>query len=501
MADDINRVQIEFEVVDKTADGIAKVEDKATQSAENIGQAMDKKLGEGAASSARKVDNLARSVNKATSAKELAAQSLQRYTSMFNPFNLVMGVAIAGIAALAKGVYDLATGPQRELEKAVRDTSAALEQATKAINSYYEATLIAFAGMSQAQQLRRSQAIELNKLDMLRLDMERMMYQQAKTAQEQIGGNILEHYMNIRQGNKEYQELTLRIDEARKASEKLADVERLGAIRSATGGAAAGIAGAGGAKQKKATGARAADEGTGSMFGGIISGAVQNAMEEAEFMLTLQETTLAAIKGGEELQLQWEDEKTQSIIEMNRRMYEETLLMEQNATNIRAQNIRDFVTNTELVGDAIGSVVQTVGKVTAVAIKDEKKRMQATSAITAILESIAAAVELAKGLSTMLSNPAESATHFAGMAAHIVAAVLAAKYGGGGATAPSASRGSAGAGGGAFRPSGDDSGKTQTTIVVQGHIFSPEGGADFVRSAYEASENQRDPGRVRTEVR
>jgi hypothetical protein len=50
-------------------------------------------------------------------------------------------------------------------------------------------------------------------------------------------------------------------------------------------------------------------------------------------------------------------------------------------------------------------------------------------------------------------------------------------------------------------PPGDEEGTTRTTIIVEGHIFSPEGGAGFVRDALEASENQTNPGRTRKDMR
>jgi hypothetical protein len=235
---------------------------------------------------------------------------------------------------------------------------------------------------------------------------------------------------------------------------------------------------------------------------------VQEALEDVEFMQVLDETTRAAIEGGEaayeqsirdrhEARIAAERITTEAILELNEQYYQYVEEMEQKAAENRQANVERFIATTESVAGTISTIVETVGKVAAAAIKDEKKRMQATAAITAILESIAAAVEIAKAIGAY-PDVIGIAAHAASAAAHITAAVLAAKYGGGGVTTPSKSAGGGAAG--AFKPQGEGEGTRSTTIIIQGHIFSPEGGAGFVRQAMEASENQRDPGRTRKEM-
>lgn len=504
--EEINRIGIELYIDDKTPEGLADAQSHALASSEKFGAALNNNLSDSSRKAAESFgavtkanDRFSDSLSKATSIKEHAIRSVGRMAEMFNPFNLAIGAAVVGIralgAALMKAVRDDLTQYDEALKKTTEETKK-LADATKeamdrqvALNSGVTETHL------QAHELivkRNEATLALGKAEEDLVKFRKFaMYYEAGTfvsLQDEIKAresNILKMRMEIDKLN----ELIGRKRAAAESEVAVAGAPELVPINNKP-------------VNNKPGAPAPVQVGKPGMFSTLMAGlpSIDEAMNYASsYVDVVQGELYGALMAADTAWTEKANENTARRVDANRTAYETMLALERGLLAERQANMMRHVEMTEDIAGTISSITQTVGKVAQAAIKDEQKRMKATAAITAILESIQAAVEIAKAIGAY-PDVVGMAAHAASAAAHITAAVLAAKYGGGGATTPSKSAaGTGAAASGAVSPAGEEQ-KATTTIIVQGHIFTPETGSGFVRSALAAGENQRNPGRDRTEM-
>jgi hypothetical protein len=515
-SEEINRVGIEVYIDDQTAAGLSAVEGNVEKSAGDIGQAMDQNLGGGAKAATQQVDKLSKSVANATDTNNLASKSVNRLTKMFNPFNIGIGLAITGIVALGKHLYDVAVGPIEKSIEQFKDLNKELNEFADTVEKRIVSDLRKMSGVSEDEWER------VDLLKKIKEGEESLISMREKAAAEvaglvATGDTERERFRQailVKAGYEEQKEV---VDRLRSSLEDLNTVEtmRLGQSQSATNVTKQEYEGKYGKPEEFKSGFEIKfgtpeitrpGEQTEALFkrmadmagevGLMMNEAWANASavnselvnKELEQVVSAEKYKLDARRGGVEAELELQEMRFASVEEIEKRMTESAAAQAQERMRIM-----------EGLGGAALTLANMGGKIAASVAKTEKAKAKAEAVTAVIVASIQAALEVARAISSY-PDFVGMAAHAAGAAAYIAAAVLAAKYGGGSPQTISSKGAGGGAGREAYGP--PDSGETRSnTIIIQGHVFSPEGGADFVRRAMEASEDQTNPGRTRKDVR
>ncbi len=516
MSDSINTVTIVAEVEDNTAAGLARVESNVGASAEQIGEALDAKVGGSAISGGAKVDKFSRSVGNATDANNLASKSVNRLVRMFNPFNIAMGAAIAGVTALGKHLYDLAVGPINESVEKFQALNNELNDFANEVEDRIVSDLRKMSGVSDAEWQRIDLLKKIKEGEESVAEIRRRANEEAQKLKTTEGmRNFFEQQLLAKFG---YEKQAEAVDTLREKLEKLDELEkmRLGQSMSATNVTAKDI------KKQYGRTARGKDEEVTGLDPFGLSGAIPSPGEMVDrlsgwipavegevngfFGRMIQgweafaEAQAGTIDRANQQIEQMQDEnfaRAQTISENQIRLAEETAAEQ---TRIEEEYARRRMEIIDGIGGAALTLAEMGGRIASSVAKTEKAKAKAEATTAVIIASINAALEVARAISSY-PNFVEMAAHAAGAAAYIAAAALAAKYGGGTPQTTGAAGGGGGGGREAFGPpqTGEDMGKT--TIIIEGHVFSPEGGAGFVKSAMEHADNQDNPGRTRRDMR
>lgn len=504
--EEVNRIGIELYIEDKTPEGLSQAQTAAEQHANRFGQSLNAALSPAAKKASQSLYEAEKQTNKfdnalknATDVSGMGAKAVNHLASMFNPFNLALTAVVAGVALLSKTILDAVDTAfnqyNRALEETIKSTKTLADTTAESIEKERLAQLGYTDSMIKAMEIRRQ--IQVAESALLKAQIE---YQ--TNAGAAIGYNAknlgwltgtMDKNLEARRNNIQAIKDTIQTlkQEAEYLSKQSVEQRTKEVISNLPK-----------PKQEVKPGKEVLPTGEPGMFSRWFD-AVPNLDEISSQAALVAETIRVNFyeKVAEFRRLGVEDEKDklQKILDANRTIHESKMALEQAEFDQRQLNMQKMVTTTELVGGIVGGITQTVGKVMQAAIKDENKRAKASAAITATMESIAAAVEVARAIGSY-PDPVGIAAHAASAVAHVAAAVLAAKYGGGGATAPTKSAAGAGASeAGAVAPAPEMQ-KSTMTVIVQGHIYSPLSGAKWVREAAEAGEQERNPGRERSEV-
>lgn len=516
MPDEINSVTISVEVEDNTAAGLQALESNVSSSASQIGQAFDNKAGGGALAGSEGVGRFDRALRNATDSSNLGAKAVSRLVRMFNPFNIGIGLAISGIVALGKSIMDAVNGPMERIHESMRQTIKDSEDLRKSLSEQLMTDLEKAEGLSAYELKKKKLGHDLSMLeeekarleDKIRDDEQSIFSDEEKLkwSSKRLQGLFAEddEWVKI---NAEINKTVDLIEEVKRTQEALAMSEAVGAP-------ASGASTITGKKEKKGSGKEfhgdiLPDLGKflqkewkqiGKDYDTFMQGKIDSfntwfdyQVEKAGEEISLEEAT-------NQLLAEMDKDLLQDQIEENKAAQDQMLKDKRDAARLEIELQQERLSYIDAIGGALLTSVDIAGKVAAANVKSEKAKQKAEATTAVIMSSINAAIETAKAIASYPNIPAMIA-HAAAAAAFIAAAALAAKYSGTGVQKISGSAGAGGSDREAFGPpsTGEDMGRT--TIIIQGHVFSPEGGADFVRRAMEASEDQRNPGRTRTEVR
>jgi hypothetical protein len=527
VADDTNKVIIEAELQNNTAAGMAEVKGEINRGTQEIvmslgaiQDALEKKGGGGAAGS---TDRFGSAIKRVADANGLAAKAVNRLTKMFNPFNIAMGLAVGAVAAFVASLKDAFKEFDNYISK--------MDEAIKKTQDFIDADSLAArarrmkgAGYGEKQFEAEKLAEEGYKAEALLKDAEKRLEERFNLVQgwqaEGVGGlGTDEELERLRALVNVLRTQTEEIKNRTKARLEEADAERAAAIKEGILGFVKKGTGQGSSTKK---GDGGSEEPKGSMYADFGPSRKEMADRIAAAYAWEREQQANAIKAEEDMRIEafnaefdQEIARSEKLMELdlmrNRARneadaiaLEERIQDQEEAIRQEEEINRQRMQLIDVVGQASLGLVSVAGKVAAASAKSEKQKQKAEAVTAVVYSSIQAAIELARAIQSFASGPAEyanGALHLVSMAEFIAAAALASKYGGGSVGTTGKSAGGGGAGREAFMPPGDEEGTTRTTIIVEGHIFSPEGGAGFVRDALEASENQTNPGRTRKDMR
>lgn len=517
--EEINRVGIELYVDDQTATGIDQATSHITAKLEDVGNSIEGNLGKASqgylADTAKGASNLATKFGSATDASNMMGKTINRVTNMFNPFNIGLGLVIGAVGSLVAAIKQSFEAFDKYAEK-MQDM---IDKTQKFIDSDKEMTrkrLMTEAGFGEKQFEAEKLSEEAYKVE--------EEYKKAKAALGEFyttsvaeieAGAIVIGFQDelerreaiVASLKRQTEELKAtakaRLEESEAARRAKIEEGIVGFVKSGTGIGSNKTKGAGRTKVEDYSGIIDAGDAL-AMMNAQTEREQQDAIDRLRRKKEEEEKITEITTSAAEKRKAYLDDLRYKEIQARQKLGEDEIAYEKEKQEEMLRIERETAQRRMEIIDGLGGAALTLanmgGRIASSVAKTEKAKAKAEATTAVIIASINAALEVARAISSY-PDFVGMAAHAAGAAAYIAAAVLAAKYGGG-TPATSSAKGAGGGGGReAFGPPSNGEETRGVTIVIQGHVFSPEGGADFVKRAMEASEDQTNPGRTRRDVR